>query len=50
MMYNVGGEWEYVKETKTETETGKNAVYTHILTSKNQTVSETVKLKSAINN
>lgn len=50
MMYNVGGEWEYVKETKTETETGKNAVYTHILTKKNQTVSETVKLKSAINN
>lgn len=50
MMYNVGGEWEYVKETKTETETGKNVVYTHILTKKNQTVSETVKLKSAINN
>lgn len=50
MMYNVGGGWEYVKETKTETETGKSAVYTHILTSKNQTVSETVKLGSAISN
>lgn len=51
MMYNVGGEdWKYVKETQTETETGKNAIYTHIVTDKNQTFSETVKLENAINN
>lgn len=50
MMYSVGGEWKYVKETATEKETGTNAVYTHIMTSKNQTVSETVVLKEAISN
>lgn len=51
MMYNVGGEdWKYVKETQTETETGTNAVYTHIMTSSNQTLSETIKLADAITN
>ncbi|MGN0189904.1 MAG: BACON domain-containing protein [Candidatus Cryptobacteroides sp.] len=51
MMYNVGGEdWKYVKETQTETETGTNAVYTHVMTISNQTISETFKLEDAINN
>lgn len=50
MMYNVGGDWKYVKETKVETETGKSAVYTHIMTSSNQTINETIKLTDAISN
>lgn len=50
MMYEDNGVWKNFKEPSTETETGTNAQYTHVLGSSNIEVKESFKLTSDMTN